>query len=134
MQFPRLSAALDARIPTVLTPVSISDAEIHDAETPPGGLLHLFLVMLDSTVGLFGSRTAFITISSRTALRLVDHQNGAAHAPLWALALGAFLEAVDPGHLNAALRNDAARNLNALGYLAPAVFYQSRGRASSGNN
>lgn len=121
-----------SRIP-VLKPVSvITQADIDSSANR--GMLHLMLVGVDATAGLFGARIPCVTISARTAHTLLQHQyhmEGApapncyadvnVAAPLWALALGWALESVDPGHLQAAMQADAARALNAYHYLVGGV-------------
>lgn len=72
-------------------------------------LAHLILVSLDALAGLVGARIPFITISTRTALAILAAQEAGTTAAPWARWLGAALEAVDPGHLQAAMVADLAR-------------------------
>jgi hypothetical protein len=70
--------------------------------------LHRFLVGLDMAFGQWGTdsaRTQDSTISSRTALDCLNLQT----AGTWALLLGACLEELDPGHLQAAITADYCR-------------------------
>ena len=73
------------------------------------GLIRRVLVSLDMAAGQFGAAVPSITISARTGLALLRAQNSGVPAPLWALVLGAFLEIIDPGHLQSALVADFAR-------------------------
>ena len=76
------------------------------------GLIHLFLVGIDATWGLFGSHVPFITISSRCALACLNAQEKNEAPPKWAAWLGVFLERIDPGHLQSAMIADFARAQN----------------------
>jgi len=107
-----MRAALAARIPHLHPVLSVSQADIDGAVRR--GLLHLIGVSIDAMAGLFGARIPFITISCRTALRILKgqetgHPDWEHECPLWALALGAALESIDPGHLQAAMVADFAR-------------------------
>lgn len=97
-------------LPTLRRVTSVTEADI--AATEADGLLHMIGVGLDCTAGIFGSRIPFITISTRTALRILEAQekgNVLVFAPAWALDLGRLLEWIDPGHLQAAMVADFAR-------------------------
>jgi hypothetical protein len=111
-----MRAFLAARIPALVRVTSATDAEVRAAESESLG--HMILVSLDATLGLFGARIPFVTISTRTALALLRAQEtgGTATAPLWALALGAALETPwalpfvsSHGHLQGAMQYDFAR-------------------------
>ena len=118
----------DLFVPVKLTPKDLESSARR-------GLLHRLLVTADIWLGQYGSTVPDTTISSRTALTLITwrmsvvtardgiyiHAFSYEHAPLWALALGAALEWVDPGHLQQALIGDAARAVCALGYLCPTL-------------
>jgi len=138
-----LRAYLASKIPALHRVTSITQADVDRAQSY--GPLHLFGVGTDIAWGSWGSRVPFITISSRTALALMQHQtvtmshgfdtNGLGKvlihvslddsAPIWALVLGAFLESVDNGHLQAAMVMDVARTVAAYkaltGLRAPEV-------------
>ena len=78
------------------------------------GLLHRLLIALDVLMGAIGAQVPYITISSRTALHMMQPSS----APTWALALGYVLEAIDPGHLQNALLADICRCVSSLQYTA----------------
>jgi len=84
-----------------------------------GGLIHGLLVAEDAAIGLFGARIPFITISTRTALAILRAQEAGTAAAPWARWLGALLELLDPGHLQAAMQADYDR--------ATLVLYLIRG-------
>ena len=105
-----IRTVLARRIPALHRVTSCTQADIDCAAKR--SLAHLLLVTLDAMVGLFGARVPFITISTRCALALLaaaERDPWALTAPLWALALGAFLETIDRGHLQAAMVADYAR-------------------------
>ncbi len=76
-------------------------------------LLRRVFVAIDVLVGVFGGNIQDMTISDRTALRLLEAQRAGnlVNAPLWALSLGALLEKIDPGHLQQAILADYCRSV-----------------------
>ena len=120
----RLRTFFAAKIPPLLLPQNMKTEELNAATRR--GLLHRLLIAIDGAAGVFGAWVPG-TISARTAVRLRACQwietdgAGAIKAvtwhpdtPTWALALGAFLESVDHGHLVGALRADTARSVLTL--------------------
>lgn len=119
----RARALCAARIPALAAPQDMKQEELQAATRR--GLLHRALIALDELAGVFGAWVP-CTISARTAIRLRAcqwTQPGAAGSseivwhpltPTWALALGALLEIIDPGHLAGALRADMARSVLVL--------------------
>ena len=84
------------------------------------GLIHRFLVAIDMAGAVFGGKIQDQTISSRCAVRLYVAEQSTVvaggkeppvDAPLWALTLGAALEAIDPGHCQAAILADYCRGI-----------------------
>ncbi len=108
-----------ARLPALSAVAAVTPEQMLAAGRE--GLAHLFLVAVDAAWGLFGARIPFITISTRTALAVLRQQQGGAPAPAAFLLLGVFLEAIDPGHLQSAMIDDACRCLISLAHSAPDV-------------
>jgi len=104
---------LASRIPKLfyVVPGSMSDAAAAAYINDP--LLRRVFVAFDVLVGVFGGTIQDMTISDRTALRLLEAQRAGnlANAPYWALLLGAFLEEIDPGHLQGAILSDYCRSV-----------------------
>jgi len=114
-----LRALCATRIP-VLTPVTfVTDAQL--AENVNRGVLHRFVCACDVAWGCWGGPEPVTTISSRTAMTLMDAQmhlvGRTQGAPMWALLLGAALEIIDHGHLQGAMVADVSRQVGGLKYL-----------------
>jgi hypothetical protein len=113
-----IRSALAAKIPSLTTVASISDAQL--AANTNAGVVHRFLVCCDVAWGVWGGPEPCTTISSRCAYTLMQaQQRGSVEhfAAFWALALGAFLETIDPGHLQGAMVADTARAIAGIAYL-----------------
>jgi len=140
-----MRAYLAGKIPVLFEVEAITPASITDATSR--GPLHLFCVGIDATWGVWGSRLIYTTISARTGRALLSAQNYKvfkavlpwseapewyAVAPLWALALGAFLETINPGHLQAAMLADVTRNILAINNLTTRLGAQILAVATKG--
>lgn len=112
----------EARIPALTLVTDVTDQQL--AENMNRGAWHRFIVMWDVAWGVWGGPEPVTTISSRCARTLLNSQVTSsigttlqANTPLWALALGAFLEMIDPGHLQGAMIADVSRQIGGLKYL-----------------
>ncbi len=124
---------LGARIPVISEKRVVTDAEIQAVKST--GIAHRWLVGGDMAWGAIGSATPCTTISGRTAKTIEVAQIAAeaswfAVCPMWALWLGAMLEArigipfitwlpfiSYPGHLQGAKDADLARQVAGIQYL-----------------
>lgn len=107
---------LAVRIPTLTRVTSVTDAQL--AANINRGVWHRFIVAWDVAYGVWGGPEPCTTISSRCAFTLMQAQAWSLmSAPMWALTLGAFLEFVDPGHLQGAMIADVARQVGGALYL-----------------
>jgi len=109
-----------SRIPTLARVTSITDQQL--ADDVNRGPLHRFFVMWDVAWGVWGGPEPYTTISARCAMNLLaaqakDGLTWQNTAPLWALALGWFLEYIDPGHLQGAMIADVSRQIAGAQYL-----------------
>lgn len=109
-----------SKIPALAVRTFITDTDIAVVEAY--GPLHRFLMNSDIAWGVWGTHTPSTTISGRCGKTLqltqVAHPFGwSLDAPMWALALGAFLETIDPGHLQGAMDADLARQVAGILYL-----------------
>lgn len=109
-----------AHIPELAPVTSVTDQQL--AENTNRGVLHRFIVACDVAWGCWGGPEPVTTISSRTAKNLLNMQtqhgaNFPAYASAWSLALGALLEIIDHGHLQAAMIADVSRQVGGLRYL-----------------
>ena len=117
-----IRSRLSAKLPTLKPVEYVTQAEIDAAAHD--GLILLFLICCDCAYGVFGGRIPFVTISARTALRVMQDQQALSACPIVLLALARALELVDPGHLQAAMVGDACRQIQGLRRVAPAVAAQ----------
>ena len=99
-----MRAFLIKKIPKIAKGVGWLTQEVIEKYTNRG-LIHRILVLIDVLFGQFGSSVIYITISARIAKRCQDPST----APLWALLVGAILETISPGHLQAAIIADLCR-------------------------
>jgi hypothetical protein len=120
-----LRAYLASKIPSLVMKTTVTDSDIQAVQAT--GIIHRWFVGADMGWGAIGSATPATTISGRTGKTCRDaQQKGSVEhfAPLWAMWLGAMLEArigipfitwlpfiSYPGHLQGALDADLARQV-----------------------
>lgn len=110
---------LTLHLPVMVEVTAITQQDINSSVHV--GLLHLVLVTLDAMLNLIRHPVPYVTISTRCARAIMTAQHTGHAAPWFALLTGLFLELVNPGHLNAAMRGDAARYVFGLMYVAPGL-------------
>jgi hypothetical protein len=107
-----------SKIPALYRVETVTDAQL--ATNTNQGVLHRFLVCCDVAWGVWGGPEPCTTISSRCAFTLLQARRSGSvehFAAFWALALGAFLESIDPGHLQGAMIADVSRQVGGALYL-----------------
>jgi hypothetical protein len=118
-----MRAWLAKGIPPLHYITSVTDDDL--ATVQNRGIFHRFLTSSDAAWGVIGSKIPATTISGRTGRLLCDIQIARIPigtkwydaAPIWALALGRALEALDPGHLQDAMKADVSRQVAGIFYL-----------------
>ena len=106
------------RIPILEPVTSLSPEDMWSAAQASLG--HKLLIILDWWWGIFSLKLPGVTVSAHCAFVLMEGQI-LKEAPIWALLMGALLEVVDPGHLQAAMVADVARAVNVMGYIAKGI-------------
>jgi len=121
---------LGAKIPDLTLKTVVTDADMQAVQST--GPIHRWFVGADMAWGALGSVTPATTISGRCAKAVWDAQIQRVYkaiqpwsevpewyevCPPWALGLGAFLEVVDPGHLQGAMDADISRQVAGLYHL-----------------